>query len=199
MIKKRGVGKEWIIIETFENEKMAQDAIALLGDFERENHQRTFNEGKIYYRCKHKPCPAMYQIFNNNITTIMLKSSEHDHDINEAGAKRLSLKRIPEESKSKIREYREMKLKPKAIVSTLRNKHPELPLPTLKQVYGLNARERKGQQNKISLGELEQWLTDRLAIPDDEHEVFVVHYEIDYDAQNFRFFFVNDKFAQTND
>lgn len=186
--KKRGAGKEWNVVETFENGKMAQDKMALLEDFERDNHQRTSNGQKIFYRCKHTPCPAMYQLSNNNTITIMLKASEHDHAINETGANRLPLKRIPDESKLKIREYREMKLKPKAIVSTMRNKHPELPLPTLQQLYGLNARERKYQPNKISLGELEKWLTERLAIPDDEHTVFVVHYEIDYDAPKFRFF-----------
>lgn len=80
-----------------------------------------------------------------------------------------------------------MKLKPKAIISTLRNDHPELEVPTLKQLYGLSSRETKSH-NKISLGALEQWLTGRLSIPEDEHTVFVVNYEVNYDVPYFRFF-----------
>lgn len=122
--------------------------------------------------------------YNQN-TTVLLQSSDHDHNVTSSAPARLA--RIPEDTKFKIKELRDMKLKPKAILSTIRNKYPELPPPTLRQLYGLNSRERK-DENKISLGELEQWLKERSDIPIDEHTVFVVHYEVDYDAASFRFF-----------
>lgn len=118
----------------------------------------------------------------------MLKTSEHNHadgSVNAIAPVRLT--RIPKETKAKVKELREIKLKPKAIASTLRNNHPEMAQPTVKQLYGLNSRESKGQTT-ISLGELKQWLTERVTIPSDEHTVFVVHNEVNYDVPLFRFF-----------
>lgn len=188
IVKKRGVGKDWIFVEKFEDPKMAEDKMASLKNFSRDYQQRTSNGRKQYFSCKIDSCPAMYQLFYNSSATAMLKTSEHNHadgSVNAIAPVRLT--RIPEETKAKVKELREMKLKPKAIVSTLRNKYPELAIPTVKQLYGLHSRESNGQIT-ISLGELEEWLTQRATIPDDEHTVFVVHYEANYDVPYFRFF-----------
>lgn len=181
--RSRGSGKDWIFVQNFDDPKMAEEVVA--EDFKIDYQHKTSTGPKNYYYCKHQPCPAKFQICYNRSTTVLLKSSDHDHNTTPSAPARLT--RISEETKSKIKELRELKLKPKAILSTIRNKYPELPVPSVKQLYGLNSREAK-DESKISLGELEQWLKERSTIPVDEHSVFVVHYEVDYDAPSFRFF-----------
>ncbi|KAG4068613.1 hypothetical protein HA402_004954 [Bradysia odoriphaga] len=175
--KKRGVGKDWIVVENFADPKMAEEKMASLTDFAHDYKHITSAGRSSYFYCKQKPCPAKYQLFYNSSTTVMLKSSDHHH-VEKALTNENPgpLTRIPAATKAKL------------IAATLRNQYPELPLPTVKQLYSLNSRESKGQ-TKISLGELEQFLTDKSPIPHDEHTAFVVNFEINYETPCFRFFF----------
>lgn len=122
--KLRSLGKEWIIVETFEDPKMAKEKMASLTYFSYQYKHITQCGLKRYFHCnKRKQCPAEYQLFYGSNTTIILKSSEHDHAI-DASDLNVGVKGIPKATKSQIEKLREMKLKPKAIISTLRNNHP---------------------------------------------------------------------------
>lgn len=183
--KTRGKGKDWVFIQKFYDVETAEIHLSKIANVSKTyNHQISCGT-KFYFHCQILACEVQYQIFHSTTATNLLQYSEHHHT-DENVLKTKILKRIPKETKEKIREYRQMKFKPKAILSALCKNNPELPASTLAQLYSFNAREDK-EITKISMGELESWLVERSSVPDNEHTSFAVHYELNYETPEFRF------------
>jgi hypothetical protein len=100
---------------------------------------------------------------------------------------------MTEETKAEIEKLFTLKQKPKAIMEKLSKLNR--PMPSLNQVKNHLAtlKKKKFGNSTISLGELEKWLQDHSAIPEDENKAFVVSYELTYGKNGSFRYFVSSK------
>jgi hypothetical protein len=195
--RRKKVDKNWIKEKVFSTASEAKDSV------EREKtwsyfHTNETEEGrKRFYRCNQvkyrgEQClAAVYLCYDSTNTDVILYRSGHDHNCDEILTK--SGTAMTEETKAEIEKLFTLKQKPKAIMEKLSKLNR--PMPSLNQVKNHLAtlKKKKFGSSTISLGELEKWLQDHSAIPEDENKAFVVSYEITYGKNGSFRYFVSSK------
>lgn len=193
---KRGRNKQWVFQFQFSNMKEAEEFVSAENTWSRK-FTRTTEEGqKRFYRCnkvkkKGPQCAAeLYLLFDCKSNDVLVYNIDAEHTHDEIGARGCGIDEI---TKMEINRLSSLRLKPKAILSALENMEG-IKLPTKMQLNNyLNDRRRSnlGQstiKSTIHLGELENWINEHTAIPEDENETFVMkHLIFKNDQPNFRF------------
>lgn len=191
--KKQKKTKDWIFLKQFSNEEDALNFVNSECIWSR-NYTRATEDGqKRFYRCnkvkrRGPQCDAeLYLLFviDDDKVNVYQTASEHNHSA--IGTR--DTYGIHENTKEEIKKLFNLRLKPKAILSELA-KIEGIHLPSKRQLYNYlsDLRAQKFGKSGICLGELEQWIFKRTAIPEDDNEVFVISYHvIEGDQPSFRF------------
>ncbi|KAL0831843.1 hypothetical protein ABMA28_001373 [Loxostege sticticalis] len=183
-MKKKRVYQSWVFVAKFDSASLAHKVLDQENIWSI-NYSNESEEGKkTYYRCnkvkKRGPqCSAKrYILYDSLSDAVLLYRTEdgHDHESKESTERGLS-----EVVKLKVNELLDLNLKPKAIMTAL-SQVEGLKLPKMSQLKNyLNDRRR------ALYGELERWLPDNSALPENLHEAFVTAYEISEKEASFRF------------
>lgn len=156
----------------------------------------TYNGIKTYYRCNLAPkngpqCQAKLYIMEMHVSD-EIKCFKAIDDHNHAEIKSRS---IPVEVKSIIVDLHHNGMKPKSILRYLNEKFGENNhIRNVKQISNfLNYNKIiKYEQDKVSLGELIEWLAANSEVPADEDEPYIVQYShSDYDSPEYYFRFIS--------
>ena len=188
--KKRATKKPrtWIKEKTFNNAGEAKHAITQEGGWS-EFYSNTTAEGrKTIFRCnkvklRGRQCDAgIYLLFNSvNEEVILFRGkSDHTHHLIQQNSTR-----IPNDVKMIIKEFYDLKLKPKAIIEALYERG--ITAPSIRQLNNFlrTLKTERFGSTQISLGEIEDWcIESSKSIPDSDNTGFVVSYEIIYDDDN---------------
>lgn len=191
--KKQKKTKNWIFLKQCSTEEEAINLINSECTWSR-NYTRATEDGqKRFYRCnkvkrRGPQCDAeLYLLFINDDNKVNMYKTDSKHNHDEISTR--DNYGIREKTKEEINKLFDLRLKPKAILSEL-GKIEGIHLPTKRQLYNYlsDRRAQKFGKSGIFLGELEQWIFERTAIPEDDNEVFVVSYHvIEGDQPSFRF------------
>ncbi|KAL0871027.1 hypothetical protein ABMA27_004837 [Loxostege sticticalis] len=190
-MKKKREYQSWVFVAKFDSASLAHKVLDQENIWSI-NYSNESKEGKkTYYRCnkvkKRGPqCSARrYILYDSLSDAVFLYRTEdgHDHESKESTDRGLS-----EVAKLKVNELLDLHLKPKAIMTAL-SKVEGLKLPKMSQLknYLNDCRRGLSGNHTISLGELESWLLDNSALPENLHEAFVTAYEISEKEASFRF------------
>ena len=201
--QRRGIGKNYIFVESFENLILAKEKINndVLTSWKWVRKTNTDEGEKIYYGCKSKGCfVASYLLCHSDNLKVSLFESEneHSHDSN------LSDKGIPEITKSEIKKlYENGVKKPNLILRSLANFN--VPIPSKKQLNNLLAYYKKTKYGlfTISIGQLKDFAEKHMIIPEDQDCFYVGNYDInhcdDSNEMTMRIFFTSKRLiALTN-
>lgn len=178
----------WMKEMVFKNGDEAEQAVINEGKWSEYYTNTTAYGKKKVYRCNQvkrrgKQCDAgIYLLFNSNNEEVILfrDTSEHTHDLIQQ-----KCTRIPNDAKVVIKEFYELKLKPKAIIEALFDRG--IVAPSIGQLnnYLRTLKTKRFGSTAISLGEIEQWcMESSRSIPESDDVGFVVSYEIIYDSDN---------------
>lgn len=188
-LKKRAKKKQhtWIKELVFKNADEAEQAVIHEGQWSEYYSNTTACGKKKVFRCNQvkrrgKQCDAgVYLLFNadNEEVVLFRDTSEHTHDLIQQNCTR-----IPDNLKVVIKEFYELKLKPKAIIEALYDRGMVAPSIGQLNNYLRTLKTKRFGPTAISLGEIEQWcMESSRSIPESDDESFVVSYEIIYDSE----------------
>nr|XP_049693186.1 uncharacterized protein LOC110379661 [Helicoverpa armigera] len=191
--KKPKKTKDWTFLKQFSSKEDALNFVNSECTWSR-NYTRATEDGqKRFYRCnkvkKRGPqCDAeLYLLFVNDDDKVKVYQTNSEHNHSAIGTR--DTYGIHENTKEEIKKFFNLRLKPRAILSELA-KIEGIHLPSKRQIYNYlsNLRAQKFGKSGICLGELEQWIFKRTAIPEDDNEVFIISYHIiEGDQPGFRF------------
>lgn len=201
--KKKRNRPDWLDEHTFKSMTEAHQYLVDLKFARRAKTVRTDGSGLTKYRCTYaksrakNKCVSGRRIYEpshlNDIFTIQNNGLDHNHEslddddisyhishelielIIECSANRMPAKKIIDH------------------ISHLREKYElfaEDKIPTIQQIY-YAVRKHKQQQAQaiISIGELVEWCEKNSAIPNDEDQAFVLHFETNKEGENMYFRF----------
>lgn len=171
------------LAHTFANRDEFDDFLKTENVWSKTNTVNTLHGIKTMFRCnkakrRGKQCSAsIYTIHdsepNDQTITVFRKNHDHDHENVQNRSNHLSA-----EAKQKIIELYERKLPPKSILFDLHRdeRHTQV---TINQVYGCISayKDKKYGKTNQTMAELQQFATEKMPIPDDEHEAFVLGFE----------------------
>lgn len=193
MKPKRGRNKLWVFQSKFSNLKEAEDFVNSKNTWSRKFTRMTEEGQKRFYRCnkvrkKGPQCAAeLYLLFESGTDNILAYHTDAEHNHENTGTR--GDYGIDAHTKTEINRLFDLHLKPKAILASLQ-KIDGIKLPTKVQLnnYLSDRRRVKFGHHTIHLGELEKWIHDHEAIPEDEDKPFVMKYWIlESDQPIFRF------------
>lgn len=179
--KKRREGKIWTFINKFENGKLAEEAVKVESSWSKLRKHQVEEGIKIFYRCNKvkrqgPQCAAQLYLLFDAVSddVLMYRTGEHDHYSLPESQYGISI-----QVKEQINTLVDLHLKPKAIMHNLA-KIEGITLPKMSQLRNYLYQQRRFKYGcpTISLGELEAWLLSHSIIPNDDHEVYVLDYEI---------------------
>lgn len=180
--KKRGCQKNWVKVATFDNAKEAENSLEKI--WSKYYTNKTDEGRRVYFRCnkakrRGPQCSAKMQLYyhaDNDKVTALKTEEDHDHDQND------STRGIDSDTKAIIQElYNDGIMKPKQILRALESKTIKVPTNVQLKNFLIQLKKKKYGENKISLGELEQWCINNSIVPIDDDEPFVVSHNITYE------------------
>lgn len=184
------VVKTYLMEQTFHNISDAEKFIENENNWAYAFVNKTQEGKKRYYRCskvkkRGVQCEAaIYLLFDSMVDEILLFRSDNVHTHTDLPAAATA---ITTPVKNCIKELYDMKMMPNVIKSNLIAKQLEVPTDNKLNNYIKLLNQEKYGEATVSLGELEAWIISMKEIPDDEDEVFVANYLIDYSTGNFKF------------
>ncbi|CAH2211747.1 jg19647, partial [Pararge aegeria aegeria] len=191
--KKQRRDKKWIVINQYPNAEEAESFVKSESTWSR-NYTRTCEDGtKKFYRCnrvkKRGPqCDAeLYFLYVNDGDKVIAYQTDCEHNHDAIGTR--DSYGVHEKTKHEIDKLLGLRLKPKGILAAL-SKIQGVKMPTKRQLdnYLCDRRSAAFGRSAIYLGELEQWIHNRTAIPDDDNEVFVIsNHRTEGSEPSFRF------------
>ena len=188
--KRRAKRKQhtWLKGMVFKNDNEAKQAVIKEEQWSEYYTNTTTYEKKKIFRCnqikrRRKQCDAdIYLLLNSNNEKAVLFSdiSEHTHDLIQQ-----KCTRIPDDMIVVIKEFYELKLKPKAIIEALYDRGFVAPSIDQLNNYLRTMKTKRFSSTPMSLGEIEQWYLELSRSVSGSDDVgFVVSYEIIYDGDN---------------
>lgn len=197
--KRRRVHKEWFLEKSFECKNDAIDFIVTEKCWSYYYSNKSNAGLRITYRCnmmkfRGKQCEAaVYLLYNSTDTSVKFYRADSIHTHLQDDYKDNAVKKISGQVEVEIRRMFDDRFKPKAILSNLVKNGLQPPSKAKLTTFLSKLRKEKFGNDRINFGLLDKWLKEKNIIPDDEHEPFVVDYNIQIDDQNemnsaFRFF-----------
>lgn len=137
--RKRGQGKEWIMLKKYSKEKEVEEFLKIEDTWSRSYTRMTEQGLKRYYRCnkvkkRERQCAAeLFFIFVHESNNILAYRTIVDHDHDNNGSYNYG---INKQTKSEIDKYLRLFLKPKSILKALEKMNGEngIRLPTITQL-----------------------------------------------------------------
>lgn len=174
--KRARVLKNWVFVESFENEARAKDVVIKEDTWKIRSTNRTKEGRKVIYRCNKvqkdmDPCPSELYLFYHcdSLRVDIYKTiEEHHHKV---------LKVFTPEVKKYIEKCVDDGMKSRAIWKKLIQKKIELKNKTQLDNYISRYRQRKYGSPVISVGDFLRWCKSNSSVPDDPNAPFVLsHY-----------------------
>lgn len=202
--KRKRIHKKWFLEETFGSKQQAIEFIQSEQCWSYYYANKSTTGLRITYRCnkmkfRGKQCEAsVYLLYDSTNSSVHFYRSESIHTHEQDDYLDNAVGKISGEIEIEIRRMFENKMKPKAILFNL-VKNGLVP-PSKAKLTSFLAKLRKDKfgKDRLDFGLLGKWLKEKNTIPNDEHEPFVVDFNIHIDDQNemnsFFRFFVSTKF-----
>lgn len=177
--KNRGVSKQWKLVKTFEGDSGAEDFLKSEKTWAKFKRQQISTGEKIYYRCNLNPkkgvqCACQIYIFKPDISfeSIIYTSGEHTH---------LSVKRTIKNINIRLQilELASNGMKAKSIAEYLSKNNDPATVPTVRSIRNYLGRTNYAlnEENKISIGQIIEWLQANSHTPDNNAEPFVLSFD----------------------
>jgi hypothetical protein len=181
IIKKRGKAKNYDNVCSFKSLAIAEKALFsnfLDSSWVHKNTTDSLEGEKRWYHCKIKQCPVVCQLIliKDSLSRVTLLMSDDRHSHENIDNEKMNYG-IDPNTKEKINELIGLNCKPAKILIELRKQ--EFIVPTQVQLYNYikyHRTEKLGSTN-ISLNDLKNWASERMAIPEDVDKMFVGDFE----------------------
>lgn len=177
--KRRRVTRKWREVQTYPSALEAEKAVEQMKIWKRTSSKSTTTGKRVEYRCAEgkyrvSECPAgIYLLYHSSNTSVSLYETENEHANHTTHNRGLS---------SDLKLFIEQKFadgisKPNAILSLLRQHQMEEPAKAKLVAFLKTLRLSKGTPS-VSATEIRTWCNERIQIPQDEDEPYVLDFNI---------------------
>jgi hypothetical protein len=192
--KKARTSNTWIFFKKFAKEEEALAEIKTDDCWLRHYTRCNTMEGrKVFYRCKYakargEQCAiALFLLYESNNESVSVFKNDKNH--NHSEIKNKAMQPIGEEVLKLIEKSVKERVKPKALKRKLTESGLEVPSNNQLRNVTIKIKQTLFGSQKISIGELEAFLTEKSEVPQDEDTAFIVGFEIEKeDNVDFKFF-----------
>lgn len=179
--KRRRSNRIWLLRETFNSSKEAEDAVQARKIWKKSASSRTTAGLRVEYRCtaakyRINECPAaVYLLYHSENTTVSLYETTdcHANHIDDPA------RGLSKEMKTFVEDlYRNKVTKPNAILDVMRQRKMTEPPKSKLVSFLATLRVEKYGQPTVSASDIRTWCAGRSYIPDDIDEPYVIRFDV---------------------